>query len=385
MTLREYFATRETWLRQHRHPKTVNETRVAVEAFCEWLARDIDIDDVTPQLVDQFEADKESSRRRQLVSNLCGLLRLYDDKSFPRRYKTTFALAMMRRDVVMEPRKRSNGKPRTLSEFAALYVSQRTLSASYANTIVKRAAQYEQWHGATTVAELFTEDALNAFLTALDGTGSTWTIAKWRQDLLTLWASAADDDLCEYPRRRRIRKPKRDAVSVECYTPDEIRALVAAAERLRGCFDNGVARRYYWSALIRFAWDSGLRRGDCWRWERASLQDDGTFRVTQHKTRKPIRRMLRPATLAAIDKIDSPTPLAWPLNNEWSFGFQFQRIIAEAGLERGSFKWLRRATGSHVEAEHPGAGHRALGNTTQIFNSHYNADLAGEILLPPAL
>ncbi len=152
---------------------------------------------------------------------------------------------------------------------------------------------------------------------------------------------------------------KRDAPSVECYTVEETRALVAAAERLAGVFDNGVARRYYWSAVVRFAWDTGLRRGDCWRFERASVEADGTFRMTQHKTRKPIRRMLRPKTVAAIDKIDLPIPLAWPLAHNESFGYQFQRIVAEAGLERGSFKWLRRSTGSHVEAEHPGAGHRA--------------------------
>ena len=384
MTLKEYFAARVDWLRQHRHPKTVNETRVAVEAFCEWLGSDPDIESITPAVVDKFEADK-SHRRRQLVSNLCGLLRLYDPQQFPRRYKTMFAMATIRREVVVKVTARKRGKIETLSEFAAVYVSQRTICTGYSNTLVKRAAQYEQWHGTTAIGALFTEDALNSFLTALDGTGSPWTVLKWRQDLLTLWTAAADDDLCEYPRRRRIRKPKRDAPSVECYTLDETRALVAAAGRLAGCFDNAVARRHYWAALIRFAWETGLRRGDCWRFERASLQADGTFRQTQNKTRKPIRRMLRAKTVAAIDKIDLPKPLAWPLTNDWSFGFQFQRIVAEAGLERGSFKWLRRATGSEVEAAHPGAGHRALGNTAQVFNTHYDAQLAGVVFMPPAI
>lgn len=33
----------------------------------------------------------------------------------------------------------------------------------------------------------------------------------------------------------------------------------------RGGYPNGVARRHYWPAIIRAAWDSGLRRGDLWR------------------------------------------------------------------------------------------------------------------------
>lgn len=386
MTLTEFYKLREQWLRDNRHPKTVNETRVAVEAFCEWHGSDPEIEKITPQLVKEFEADK-SSRRRQLVSNLCGLLRLYDSKTFPRKNKTVFALAMLKRGTFAEVEARPKLRAGTPSEFAAKYVSQRTLSAGYANTLVKRAAQYEQWHGTTDFANLFTEDALNSFLIALDGTGSPWTVAKWRQDILTLWAAAADDDLCEYPRRRRICKPKRDAPSVECYTPDEVRALVEAAGRLHRCYENGVAKGHYWAALIRFAWDTGLRRGDCWLFERSSLQADGTFRQTQHKTGKPIRRMLRPKTVVAVDKIhsDLPRPLEWPLGNEWSFGYQFQRIVAAAGLVRGTFKWLRRAAGSEVEAAHPGAGHRALGNTAQVFNTHYDAQLAGEVLMPPAL
>ncbi len=185
MTLNEYFKCREQWLRDHRHPKTVNETRVAVEAFCDWLGSDPDIEHITPAMVDKFAADK-SHRRRQLVSNLWSLLAMNNRNLFPRRCKTTFALAMMRREVVIEVSKTTRGKIKSLSRFATLYVSQRTLSSGYANILVKRAAQYELWHQTTAIKKLFTEAALNAFLTALEGTGSPWTVNKWRQDLLTL-------------------------------------------------------------------------------------------------------------------------------------------------------------------------------------------------------
>src|SRR4051794_13109631 len=126
MTLSKYFTLREQWLRDHRHPKTVNETRVAVEAFCEWLGSDPEIDSVTPKMVTDWEADK-SHRRRQLVSNLLGLLRLYDCKLFPRRCKTLFAHAMSQREIIVKVTTKRKGKIETLSEFAAVYVSQRTL------------------------------------------------------------------------------------------------------------------------------------------------------------------------------------------------------------------------------------------------------------------
>lgn len=382
MKLREYFTAREQWLRSMRHPKTVAETRVAVDAFCDWFGGDIDIDNVTATMVNEFEAAEESTRRRQLTSNLLALLRLYDPKSFPRRSKSLLANAKY--ESFEAAPKAVTDKPETLSEFARLYISRRAICENYAHSLRKRSEKFEAWLGKTAIEEVLTEATLNAFLAAIVGTGSAYTIRKYRQDLLTLWSAAADDDLVPYPNRRRIRKEPVHAVVIECYEPSEVLALVRTAERLKGAFDNGVVRRFYWSALLRFAWDSGLRRGDCWRFDRSIVQPDGTFRMVQSKTRKPIRRKLRPQTLEAIDKIDSPKPLAWPLC-EWSFGFHFQRLVATSGVDRGSFRWLRRGCGSHVEAVTPGGGCKVLGNTPQVFRQSYDADLAADVLMPPSL
>jgi integrase len=383
MTLTEYFELRSEWLRKRRHPKTVAETGVAVKAFVKWFGAEIDIDDVTPALVEQFEAAEETPRRRQLTSNLLGLLRLYDPDSFPRRSKALAPHAKWESPIAGQTA--TTDKPQTLVEFSRQYVARRSLSIGYANILPKRAAKLEAFVGKSAIQDVLTEATVNAFLAAIVGTGRPATIRKYRQDLLTLWSAAADDDLVGYPIRRRIRREKPDPLPIECFTLDEVRSIVVAAEQLKGAFENGVARRHYWPAIVRAAWDTGLRRGDLWRFDKSCLQPDGTFRVVMSKTRKPIRRMLRPETVAALDKIGLEKPLAWPMRNEWSFSFGFQRILIAAGVDRGQFKWLRRAAGSHVEAEHPGAGHRALGNTTQVFNSHYNADLAGEVLMPPEL
>lgn len=50
----------------------------------------------------------------------------------------------------------------------------------------------------------------------------------------------------------------------------------------------------------------------------------------------------------------------------------FGRIVARAGLF-GTFKRLRKSSGSLVEAAAPGMGHKHLGNTRAIFEKHYEA------------
>lgn len=382
MKLSEYFELcRESALKR-KHPKTVSETGVAVRAFIGWLGSDPDVDGVTPKMVDDFGQAEETVRRRQLTRNLWSLLRVYDGESFPSRQNSLAASARHISEV--KPEILNGEKPETLAQFARLYVSRRIMSDGHANILVKRAEKYQAWAGTTDIGKLCCEPMLNGFLSAIEGNGAAATIRKYRQDLLTLWAAAADDDLCGYPNRRRIRKVKVQPPIPECFTIDEARLLLAAAEKRRGAFNNGIPKRHYWPAIIRFAWDTGLRRGDCWRWERECLQPDGTFRVIQNKTKKPIRRLLRPDTVAAIDKIGLPKPLEWPCC-EWSFGFAFQRIVVDAGLERGWFRWLRRSAGSLVEAENPGAGCKVLGNTDQVFRQHYDAQLATNVYAPPEL
>lgn len=381
-TLTEYLQLQTEWLEERRHPKTLNEMGVAVRAFVAWLGHDIDIDDLRPSHVDDFEAAEKTTRRRQLTSNLVSLLRLYDEKMFPPRSKALIANARHVSAVEAPPVPKE--KPESFGEFARLFVSRRQLSKGYADVMQRRALAVERWMGKTAIAEVLTESTVNQFLASIEGAGSPWTVRKWRQDILTMWRAAADDDLVGYPIARRIRKVAVEHKPIECYTVDEARRLIAAASSLKGAYPNGVARRHYWPAIIRFAWESGLRRGDCWRFDTAMLRDDDSFRIIQHKTKRPVRRMLRPETIAAIKKIDSQLPFAWE-SCEWCFGVHFRQIMAKANVDRGTFRWLRRACGSHIEASNPGAGCKSLGNTEQVFRASYDAGLATEILMPPQL
>jgi hypothetical protein len=56
---------------------------------------------------------------------------------------------------------------------------------------------------------------------------------------------------------------------------------------------------------------------------------------------------------------------------EW-FRLRFRGLVQKAGLH-GSFKTLRKTSGSLVELSHPGTGHKHLGNSRAIFERHYEA------------
>lgn len=272
----------------------------------------------------------------------------------------------------------------TLSAFARRYVERRPVCCMRAATMLRRAAALESAAGTTLLPAVLTEEIVNRFLRSLDR--SPWTIRDYRGDFLALWNSAADEDLLPYPVGRRIYRPSCPQLVVECYAVDEARAILHAARSLAGVYPNGVLRRDYWTAAILVGWDSGFRRGDILRLRRDAVRPDGALRVVQSKTGAVIETRLRPSTVAALDAIRRPLPLAWPLDLSW-FGRHFARLVKSAGVNRGTFRWLRRASGSYVEAAAPGCGHKHLGHAAPAtFSRHYDARLAGPAWeLPPEL
>lgn len=261
----------------------------------------------------------------------------------------------------------------TLTRFIDKYIAQRDLSVDYAGTLRKRARALQEFAGKSVVRYVLKEDIVNAFLKQLPKKLSAYTVSKYRQDFLTMWRAAADVDLCPYPTARRIWQPKKQALIIECLSHDEIEAIVAAAGKLRGCLEDGRPRRHYWTAIIRAAWDTGLRRGDLWRITDRTAGKDGSFKIVQNKSKKIVRCTLRPSTIEAI-RLAGGT-LEWP-HCFRSFTYGWQRIVEQSGIGReAQFRWVRRGVGSAIESMQPGAGAKALGNTDQVFRLHYDAQL----------
>jgi integrase len=272
----------------------------------------------------------------------------------------------------------------TLSAMTVRYLATRDVSAVYAKRLAKRAAAIESRTRRTRLADVLNEDCVNGFLRSLDL--APHTVRCYRADLLTLWNFAGDMGLAEYPIARRIYRVKVPPPVIECYEIAEARALRDAAAKLVGCYPNGVSRSCYWAAAITLAWDSGIRRSDVWLFRRDHVRPDGTIRLVQHKTQKLHVAKLRASTIAALDAIGLQKPCEWMLHPSF-FGRHFRKLAKLAGIYRGSFKFLRRSSGSFVELAQAGAGRRHLGQSSQrVFDTYYDAKLTNpNIPQPPEL
>jgi integrase len=269
-----------------------------------------------------------------------------------------------------------------LEDFLEQYLNARPVCEGYAKTLRKRTAKLQEFAGRTELVEVLNEATINSFLSQLNGL-SPFTKNKYRADFLAIWRAAADDDKVPYPRSRRIRRERTVAQIIECYLEHEARSLTVAAEHLVGAYPNGIARRQFWPAAIRAGWDTGLRRGDLWRIDVKKIRKDRTMLIVQSKTGQQITVRFHPSTIKAINRAGGT--LEWVLC-EWCFGVHFQEVVALSGISRGTFRWLRRGSGSRIDADNPGQGHKHLGNGRQVFERHYDAKLGdGQRPMPPEL
>jgi integrase len=291
-------------------------------------------------------------------------------------------LAQKRRSKVTE----DDDAPDSVVLFANRYVVARSISPVYAERLRKRSCALAKFALTARLSDVFTEDVINRFLTSLSRL-SPPTVKSYRQDLLSMWNAAADLDLVPYARARRIKRIKCPELLIECFTLEEARAILEQAKK---CYPypmrSGISRRLYWPAVIMLAWDTGLRRGDCWAFKKSCIRPDGTARIVQRKTQQVLSVRLHPSTIAALNAIPLDPPCRWPgsVSNPTRFGIQFKAICRAAGVNRGSFKWLRRASGSYVEVQMPGAGSKHLGHSCpQMFTKHYDGKLGGHTLPQP--
>jgi integrase len=268
--------------------------------------------------------------------------------------------------------------------FVERHIASRDITPIYSERLRKRSVAFAKFAGTSDLKKLFTEDNVNRFLASL--TLSPFSIRCYRADLLSIWNGAADLDLLDYPRSRRIRRTKCPELIVECYSLEEANAILKAAGQLRGVYRFGAPKREFWQAVLMLAWDTGLRKWDVLNFRLSSLRPDGTARILQHKTRQALTVRLRPATIEALNAIGGDQPCKWPHNPTW-FSHAFKRLVEASGVNRGTFRWFRRSSGSFVEMAQPGSGHKHLGHSCpQIFTKHYDAQLAGHNLpLPPPL
>lgn len=224
-----------------------------------------------------------------------------------------------------------------------------------------------------TLADL-SDDHVNRFLRDFGRSGDYAPdyVRSLRYSLLALWNGAVDDRLIDPP--HKVRSISKAAKIPRAWNYTEVQRLSIAARRMPGVYRSlGCTRARWWDLAIRIAWDSGLRRGDQLTALRVECGGDGRLLIVQKKTNKPLPpRQLSSSTL---DRLDAFLPAKrrmlcpWPHSNT-HFCDEFQRVVQLAGLV-GTWKKLRKSSGTAVEAEHPGFGAAHLGDTDAVFRRHY--------------
>lgn len=249
-------------------------------------------------------------------------------------------------------------RPETLVAFAREYGIGREVSADAVRQLVISAELFERWAGGPVRLDELDERSVSMWLSELATARSAATVRSKRNAILCLWRAAADEDLC-WPPRRRIRSARVPQEPVDCWTREEVQAIREACRGLQRWHPCGLRRSAWWELAVCVAWDTALRRGDQFRLRVASIEPAGSAWVVQHKTRRgtPVRLSEDTTRLLRSTLVDAPRDLVtpWTASHE-TFGSQFSRIVARAGVRSGTWKWLRRASITDCEAQKPGAG-----------------------------
>ena len=265
--------------------------------------------------------------------------------------------------------------PTTLAAYAREgYSLLRDVKASTLRQYVIVADLFTKWAGHDVPLEQLDEKSVSEWLRDYSATVEPATVRGKKNMLLALWRAAADDSLCDYPTSRRVRRVTVPQKPVVAWTKEEVEQLLAAAATLPRWHKCGIRRSEWWSLAIRVAWDSGARWGDQITLPVSAVCPDGSVSFTASKTGKVVAFTLSPSTMealrASLVKCPRTIVLPWPASGE-TFRDQVDRLVAKAGIRAGTWKWVRRGSGSDVELQQEGAGHRHLGNTRAVFERSY--------------
>ena len=163
---------------------------------------------------------------------------------------------------------------------------------------------------------------------------------------------------------------KVEPLNVDVWDTDHIGRLIAAVDVAilpERRTPRGEARRHFWRTIIPAAWYSGLSEVDLFRLDRSHVDETGRVTINRSKTGKKVVTFIPPALLA---QMTDDGPFWAPQTAGEQFRLEFRRIALAAGL-KGSFKKLRRSSGTAAEILNPGRGHEHLANTRVIFERHY--------------
>jgi integrase len=267
-----------------------------------------------------------------------------------------------------------NPGPQTLRQAIDHYTLYRQLAPQTIAWYSRAVSVYCHWAGGDLPLAEFTGEAISRMLLAKEAEGrSLYYLKSLRGGLVSLLRHLRGG-LVEPV--RSIRPPPLDPIAL---TPAEVERLLGACQML------APEIRWRYVLMISIGYYTGLDAADIWRLERRHFAANGSLFFRRGKTGNAVFVRVPEDVLVLIDK---HCPRHGPII-QMGVGKERVRqimvqLFARAGL-CGSFKTLRKSAGSLVEQQHPGTGHRHLGNTRSIFEKHYEAQriTRGEPTMPP--
>lgn len=249
-----------------------------------------------------------------------------------------------------------------LMSIAQRYISERDNSPEYNAHLTRTVRHLCDYVGEDVMASRLEYALVNRWLESILERRSKQCAKLHKRCLITLWNYAAESGIVDWPHTRRIKRIKERPRPPVAFTREEISALVDASNKLAGDYGPLSTRREYWRALIIGAYDLGFRRADMLTLPREII-DGKPFVWTEHKTGVTQCRVLSEMGREALEAITHPS-LAYPWTRSMTaFRRTFERIKRHAGIQHGSFKWLRRSHGTYAGT----LGHKS----SDIFQRHY--------------
>ena len=228
---------------------------------------------------------------------------------------------------------------------------------------------YSAWAKSNPHAAEFTAESVSRFLLDKQRAGlSSYYRKSLRNGLRALLAHAGVTIA-----RGGLRTVKLSHLEPSAWTEEEVGRLVAAVDVL---YEHNPPERQYMRTLILAAYYTGASQIDLHRLSRHNIAPNGVVRYVRSKTG---RSVLTAMPVDLIPQLPKGDPI-WPLKiSPEMFRRRFAKIVKVAKL-KGTFKTLRKSSGTGVEAACLGRGHEHLGNSRKVFETHYLARGSMEVV-----
>lgn len=247
-------------------------------------------------------------------------------------------------------------------------------------------ADYRDCLGTDPRLEDMCRDRLNAWIDrrVSEGRLSCYTIKTRRGALLSIWRAAVEHDLLDVM-PAKIRQVRMRRTNPTAWDRAEVQRLFSYS--LHNMPDKrmpmtDLPQRVFFASLISAGYDTALRLGDLLSIEREWIRTDkegaGWMSIQQSKTGLLVASRINPTTMGLIDRLmstNSDRRLIWPLGfRREALYRQFKRLVKQSGVRSGTFRFLRRASTTHVEMDAPGTAYRHAGHSDPATTRRYYLD-----------